>query len=134
MRKYLVGGLNADLWKPHLARKATQNGLDRPFTQYNAVKAGDPIGMRHQRLLEMVERDWTTMQRKGKPPVLRLFRKDRRFVDGYGRIVNNQIHPETDEVAKMFLQRAAGEMTDAEVADDFEIGRASCSASVCQYG
>lgn len=120
MRKYLAGGLNAEMWKVHLSRSATNGFLDRPFTQYNAVKAGDPIGLQHQRLLETVHAEWTTQARRGSPPVLRIFRKDQRFLDGYGRIVNNQIHPETDAVAEMFLRKQAGELTDAELVTEFK--------------
>lgn len=110
LRKYLAGGMNAEMWKPHLARTATQSGLDRPFTLHNAVRAGDPLGNAGARRLPTNAGGWDAVE-EADGVMATLLRKDARYLEGYGRILNQQIHPETDRVAEILLQRQGKEIT-----------------------
>lgn len=118
LRKYLAEGYNPEVWVPHIGRFKTAFGPDLPFRPFNAVKAGDPVATEAQRLLEVVHDGWDALE-PTRNPVKRLLRRDSRYVDSYGRIINYQAHPESDAVAEMFLRRQAGEATDAETLAEF---------------
>lgn len=109
LRYYMARGFRAPEWIPSVSKWYRRSGVDLPFLSHDAV-AGTHVLSRHlsgaNRLLSVNEEGWVA-----------LGRKQHRFLDAWKRIVNWQIHPETDEVARLMLNEKAGFMTAEQVGD-----------------
>lgn len=108
LRYLMERGFTPQEWVPGLARHSANSGIDRPFTWVEMVSArgvgaariGDSFAVADEGI-------WTTLNRK-----------DSRYVDGWWRIVNHQINPESDELARLALNGRAGLMSAEEVATE----------------
>lgn len=113
LRKLISEGFYPDVLVPGLSKwRARRYGTDpyRRFLSDDLVRAGN-YGSSHfeNDLLIHVDPEWVAIPRK-----------DTRFVDGWFRIVNHQINPESDPVMAILLREQAGHLGDETVskADD----------------
>lgn len=104
LRFYMDRGLHPTEWVPGLAKWAATRGLDRPFVSESVVHASNVLDrLVGGRLLSTATDDFVSLG-KG----------DSRFVDGWWRIVNHQVHPESDELARILLNEKTGMLTAEE--------------------
>jgi len=85
---------------PFLARHWAERGVTIPFVDEHLVTAQGRLDSIVGTKLSTLGEDWVAMGQK-----------DPRFLEGWSRIVNYQIHPESDEVSRIFLNVKAGTMT-----------------------
>jgi hypothetical protein len=114
LRKFIDRGMTPDVWLPHYGRFVAEDGVDLPFRTFNAVRAGDPIGSRYQRLLETAGGEFEALHNPRGNPIAKLGRKESRFLDGWQRIINYQVHPETDAVMDILLREKGRVITSKE--------------------
>lgn len=109
LRKFLDLGANNEAWIPVLAKRMRRKGGLDP----------EEMGLMSRELLGSGA-DVEFMRRGNQHLVTvdkgyeKLGRNDKRYVDGWARIVNRQFHVETDVVAEALLKEKAGLATRAE--------------------
>lgn len=107
LRYLMERGFTPQEWIPGVSKWARRRGLELPFVSGDAVRATS-IMAEHlstaSRHITSIADDWVV-----------LGRKQSRFVDGWWRVFNWQIHPESDELARLVLNERAGMMTAQEV-------------------
>lgn len=103
LRFFFDQGFAPKKWVPYLSKHARTAGLDRPFMSHDIIRAGNEFGNHlSNRALVSVDSSWVA-----------LTRKEPRYVDGWWRIVNHQIHPESDRLMQIMLEEKAGLLTKA---------------------
>lgn len=91
-------------WVPVMSKWWSKRGVDVPFESLDLVRA--------TKVAETRIGDAFATSQTG--TWVKLAKNDRRFLDGWARIVNSQIHPESDELAKIFLNAKAGHISETE--------------------
>lgn len=93
-------------WVPFLSKRARSHGMPRPYRGEDALGAAMfPTTHMEAKLTGLTGPDWVVMPQS-----------HARFVDAWWRIVNYQINPVDDELARLYLQGAVGELDDWEAA------------------
>lgn len=105
LRKYMAAGMLSPQWVPGLSRVLRRHGLELPFVGHELIRGGslirDDIS---KKFLTTTANHWEAI----------LARNDSRFLDGWWRIINYQIHPESDVLTELFLRAKAGLITDED--------------------
>ena len=98
VRYTLIRGMNPIEFIPGVAKWARRAGLELPFTQGDELASGaNPLHHYEGKTLITKGEGWVVLDQT-----------DARFIDGWYRIANFQIHPETDDLARMALQGNLG--------------------------
>lgn len=122
LRILATRGFRPTEWTPVFNQALRRRGVDIPMQSLGHVSSGGQIlNFFDNRLLASTAPDWVALQSG-----------DRRFLEGWRRIVNRQIHPESDELVRILLSRKAGmpefatdELANAAIRDYFatNVGR-----------
>lgn len=121
LRYYMARGVvqHAPEWVPGLSKWWRRHGLDRPFVSQDLVRAGkvgeirigESYATRESGNFVVAGNDNTPNPTGWNRIVSVVGRKEARHLTGWERIVNYQIHPESDELARIFLNARAGVLT-----------------------
>lgn len=104
LRMYFERGFTAPEWVPVLSKHMRRAGVDLPFISHDVVRAGNEFGNHlSNKVLVNLDPEWVALNIT-----------DRRAVDGWYRIVNKQLNPETDVLASIVLQEAATELSEKQ--------------------
>jgi len=107
LRYYFERGFSPPEWTPVLSKRLRRSGVDLPALSHDIVRSGNEFGNHlSNKVLVNLDPEWVA-----------LGIKEPRFVDGWFRIVNNQLNPETDHLAAIFLQEAATELSEKQARD-----------------
>lgn len=110
LRVYMERGFTPTEWVPGLAKWSAQRGVDLPFVSVDVVHASNVLDrLVGGRLLTTHESDFVSIANT-----------DRAFPDAWWRVVNRQINPESDELARIALNRKAGVLTDEQAAAEMK--------------
>lgn len=105
IRYPLARGFRPTEWSPVLNQRLRQRGVDIPMQSINHVKSGGQVlNFFDNRLLATTGNEFA-----------KLVQGDRRFIEGWRRVINRQVHPESDYITRVLLAQKAGM---AEVATD----------------